>query len=448
MSGSDNRLSTQLACAFLTLSVATASAQDPVDSDPDSPPIRQVDFEPNQQSTFEPVGARAWRPGAFLRDATLTLKPRSYYLGRFRDIPPDSVGLALGGFLELRSGWWEDRVSIKASLFTSQKVYAPSDKAGTGLFEPTPDGPEAITVLGEAYAGLRIAGRNGIRIGRQTFAMPYLGAHDIRMLPNTFEAVAVGNRPVDELGLAYVAGYVDTIKLKDSDEFIPMSEAAGVAGSDEGVGLGGAQYRWPDGTVVAAVYQYSFETFATFFSKFEKRFEFAADTELWANLQYTDQRSVGEELIGDFATQLVSAKLELVRGANRFRLAASTTGGDAGIRSPYGNPSNYLSIIVNNFDRAGEDAIMLGYSRDLGQRRHGAISLFANVAYGDTPDTGPTASPDRIEYNLTLDWRIEEGWGKGLWFRFRGAWIDDDERVAGANDFADYRFIVNYDLEL
>jgi hypothetical protein len=27
---------------------------------------------------------------------------------------------------------------------------------------------------------------------------------------------------------------------------------------------------------------------------------------------------------------------------------------------PYGNPANYLSVIVEDFDRAGEDAWMIG----------------------------------------------------------------------------------------
>ena len=42
-----------------------------------------------------------------------------------------------------------------------------------------------------------------------------------------------GNKPGD--GFAYMAGYVDSIKYKDSDEFIAMSEAAGAAGTDKGL---------------------------------------------------------------------------------------------------------------------------------------------------------------------------------------------------------------------
>jgi hypothetical protein len=407
----------------------------------DPNPAREEDEEPNQQSDIEPVGAEEERATDFFGDAELVLKPRTYYLDRDRDIPPDSVAWALGGSLEFRTGWWADRLRLGATLFTSQKLYGPDDKDGTLLLKP---GQEGFTVLGEAYATLRFVGAHGMRVGRQSFDMPYLGRHDIRMVPNTFEAVAFGNRPGD--GLAYLAGYVDAIKRKNDDDFIPMSEAAGATGSDEGVGFAGARYRLPDGSTFGAVYQHTFDTFGTFFAKAEKQFDLGEDLALWTDLSWTDQRSVGDELIGDFSTHLLSAKLELVSGVNRFRLAASTTDDDFGIQKPYGNPANYLSIIVNDFDRAGEDAVMVGFSRDMGELGPGTISMFGNVAHGDTPDAGPVASPDQTEYDVTVDWRVKEGWGDRLWFRFRGAWIDQDEAVEGANDYYDFRIIVNWDL--
>jgi hypothetical protein len=58
------------------------------------------------------------------------------------------------------------------------------------------------------------------------------------MVPNTFEAVAVGNASRE--GFPYIVGYVDKIKRKNDDDFVPMSEAAGVDGGDEGVVMAGA----------------------------------------------------------------------------------------------------------------------------------------------------------------------------------------------------------------
>jgi hypothetical protein len=201
-----------------------AAAQEPLGGEE-----RDDDDEPNQHSIIEPIGTESDRSQWFFEGAELVLKPRTYYLHRDYDAANTREGLALGGALEFRSGWWQDRVQLGATLSTSQTLYGPSSKDGTQLFKP---GPEGFSVVSEAYATLRLGGDHGIRIGRQSLDLPYLGKHDLRMIPNTFEAVGIGNKPGD--GFAYMAGYVDKIKYKDSDEFIPMSEAAGAEGTDKG----------------------------------------------------------------------------------------------------------------------------------------------------------------------------------------------------------------------
>ena len=408
-------------------------------------PEREEDDEPNQHAILEPLGTESEEERArwLLEGAELVLKPRTYYLHRDYDTANTRAGWALGGGLEFRSGWWEDRVRFGATISTSQKLYGPSDKDGTQLFKP---GPEAFTVISEAYATLRLGGDHGVRLGRQTIDLPYMGKHDLRMIPNTFNAVTIGNKPGD--GLAYMAGYVDSIKYKDSDEFTPMSEAAGADDTDKGLTFWGFRYRMPDQSVYGLIHQRTPDLFHTTFAKAEKRLEFSDELSLWADVSYTQQSSIGQELIGDFKTHLISTRLELVAGENKFRVGASRTDDGGNIQKPYGNPANYLSIIINDFDRAEEDAFSLGYSRDLGQVGPGALSFFANVVWGDTPDTGPNASPDNTEFDLTVDWRLNEGWSERVWVRFRGAWVHQDDGFPGADDLFDFRIIVNYDFDL
>jgi len=402
-----------------------------------------VDVEPNQQSTVEPIISEEKKRPGFWEGSSLVLKPRTYYLDRDRDTKQDNAGWALGGALEYKSGWWLDHLQAAVTVYTSQKLYGPSDKDGTLLFKP---GPESFTVLGEANVTARVVDNHGVRFGRQRFEMPYLGSHDIRMVPNTFEAIAVGNSA--PTGLAYLAGYVDKIKRKNDDDFISMSEAAGAAGSNKGVGFAGARYATREGTLAGAVYQRTFETFNTLFAKVEHPFSLGEGKTLKGFLQYTDQRSTGDELIGSFDTSLVSGKLELKHGNATWRVGASKTDDSFGIQKPYGNPANYLSVIVDDFDRAGEKAWMLGMSYDFKRVGAGDLSLFANIVHGDTPDAGSNASPDETEYDLTVDYRIKEGWAKNLWIRVRAAYINQDEKVAGGDDFFDFRIILNYDFNL
>jgi hypothetical protein len=401
------------------------------------------DHEPNQQSDVNPIDTPDTHKGDFLGDSSLVLKPRTYYLDRDRDTKADSVGWALGGALEYKSGWFNDWLRFNATAYTSQKLYGPDDKDGTGLFKP---GQESFSVLGEANLTIRFAENHGMRIGRQRFELPYLGSHDIRMVPNTFEGVAIGN--TSPTGFGYMAGYVDKIKGKSDDDFISMSEAAGAAGTDEGLGFAGARYISDAGTTVGAIYQRTFDTFDTVFAKVEHPFEIVKGSSIRANLQYTGQQSSGDELIGTFDTQMWAAKVELKHGPFAWRFGASTTDEDHGIIKPFGNPANYLSIIVDDFDRAGEDAYMLGFSMDFGRVGPGDMSVFTNIVHGDTPESGPAASADETEYDLTLDWRLKEGWSERVWVRMRAAYVDQDDNFAGADDFLDFRVIVNYDFNL
>jgi len=396
------------------------------------------DNEPNQQSKVEGLNVGTVRPG-FFDGATLTVKPRTYYLDRDRDKKQDNEGWALGGSIEFKSGWVANRFQLAATLYTSQILYGPKDKDGTLLFRP---GPEQFTVLGEAYVTTRLGERDVLRFGAQSFDLPWLARHDIRMAPNTFEAVAVGRQA--KTGFAYVAGYVDGIKRKNDDGFVSMSAAAGAAGSDKGLGLLGAQYTFKDGSLISATNQTTFDVMNTFFVKAEKSFPLAPDISLRLYAQYTDQRSVGSNLIGDFKTHLFSAKGEVFWKNASFRLAASTAGKEKGLQSPFGGPPNYLSIIVDNFDRAGEQAFMVGASYDFKDAVPG-LSAFANIATGHTPDFGPNASPDEIEYDLTVDYRFaNDSVAKGLSIRMRGAWIDQKESDSNGDDFFDFRVIVNY----
>ena len=423
-----------LAAACAGLTTRFAAAQVPRDDD--------IATEPNQQSELAPIESQARERVEFLTGTKFIFKPRAYYMDRDRDRNQDNVGFALGGALQYLSGWAFDRLQLRATVYTSQDLYGPSDKDGTQLFLP---GPEGFTVLGEANAVWRFTENDVLRAGAQLFELPYLGSHDNRMVPNTFEAIALGNASSE--GFAYIVAYVDKIKKKDADEFIAMSEAAGVANGNDGVAMAGARYVFDDGMEIAAVDQQTTDVFNTLFAKVERKFVLANDRSLKGFLQYTDQRSVGDELLGEFATGLLSAKVEYGFGNATLRLGASATGSEKGIQKPYGNPANYLGVIVENFDRAGEDAWMLGGNYDFQRVGPGELSLFANIVMGDTPDTGPAASPDETEYDLTVDYRIKEGPAKNLWVRLRLGYLDQDEDEGG-DDVLDVRLIVNWNFDL
>ena len=387
----------------------------------------------------------AWKKDAapFWRDSTLVLKPRSYFLNRSRKRGGTNEAWAIGGALEFVSGKWLDRFDAGATLYTSQKLYGPADKDGTLLLKP---GQKSFSTLAEAWLGVQLFEDHHLRVGRQSFNLPYINRRDLRMVPTTFEAVAI-RRP-SETGLAYIAGYLSRVKLINQNDFISMSKAAGAKGAHKGVAMAGARYTIREDTTIGAINQYSFDVMNTLYLEANTVFDLSKAIDLGISTQYTDQRSVGNELIGDFDTYTVAGKLDLGYQDAVLTLAASRTGNQRGMHSPYGSPPTFLSIIVDNFDRAGEKAVLLGMSYNFKRLGLNGLSSFANIAHGNTPDSGGNASPDETEYDLTIDYRFRKGMFNGLWARVRGAYIDQDDDAPGADDFFDFRIILNYEYDI
>jgi hypothetical protein len=143
----------------------------------------------------------------FWDGADLMLSPRTYYLDRQREDNPDSAAWAAGGALTYRTGIYKDRLQLGTTLFTSQKLYGPNNRDGTLLLKK---GQKSFSVLGEAYARIRLKGTMEFSGYRQKLNLPYVNAQDSRMVPNTFEAYLIGDPAHPRFN--FIAGYVTKIK--------------------------------------------------------------------------------------------------------------------------------------------------------------------------------------------------------------------------------------------
>jgi outer membrane porin, OprD family len=129
-----------------------------------------------------------------------------------------------------------------------------------------------------------------------------------------------------------------------------------------------------------------------------------------------------------------------------WTLGGTTTADNSKLLRPYGVSPSYLSLIVQDFDRPGEDALMLGLSYDFSQLGIKNLSSYMKYARSSTPDTGSFASPDQDELNITFDYKFKKGLLNGLWLRLRYALLD--QHGAGAEDLRDYHVILNYSLPI
>ena len=399
----------------------------------DSVESSEFAFRPSRPAVVIPYLGDVFRKGE------LDLHLRNYYFHRYREDNPDSETWAQGVNLMYDTPWWKDRLRLGGTVYASLKLYGPDDKGGSKLLKPV---QQSFGVLGEAYLEARLYKELALKVYRRKFAMPYLNGNDSRMVPNTFETASL----YDTSGEHFVYGVAHTWRMKkrDATDFVSMTEAAGIEGSDGAVTTAAGRYTFSNNTNLALFNHYGHDFMNILYTEVNSRARPLLGLGLQLSAQYTRQDSIGDELGGDFDTHSWGAKLGISYSSLLLNIAHTSTSRDAGIQSHWGGKPSYLSLMLRDFDRAGENAWLVRLSSDFRYFGEHGFSGFISYARGDTPDHGSSASPDQSEFDITLDYKPIAEKFKGLWFRLRGGLVNQDGN--GGEDLKDIRFIVNYDF--
>jgi hypothetical protein len=385
----------------------------------------------------------------FLRDMSITLHLRSFYFNRLNSDDTQNEAWAFGGWLAYKSGWLWDTFALGAVGYTSQPLYAPEDTGGTNLLHPTAGNPQdSILVLGQAYAQLRYKEYALVTGYRQLVDEGYVNPQDSRMVPNTFEGVTVKGT-IGPIG--YNAGYLTAIKLRQENQFHNMAEAAGVVGGQNrglvltrlsselfsGLSLYAANYLVPD-------------VFNTAYGYGEYTHNLTSNLSFKVGLQYTDQRSVGAALLGNFTTWNVNTRAVLIWRGLGVGAGFSATGEGSALQTPYGDPPGYFTFQENNFDEARQKAWGVAARYDFGPGtlppgvHIPGLSVLVRYAEGRDAINASTGVglPTVREGDLDVIWNVPGV--PGLQFRFRNAYVAE----GGARVLQAFRIILNYELPL
>ena len=363
---------------------------------------------------------------------------RTFYLDRDKFDDSQSEAWAAGGWVGLKTGYFRNRFALGATGYLSMPVYAPDDKDGTLLLQPGQDG---YAVIGELYADVRITDQVHANLGRKTYDTPYINRNDTRMSPNTFEAYTISGLHGGADGAAewrWGAGYFDEIKERNADDFVSMSRDAG-ASVDRGVYAAGGNYRKGDFSLGAINY-YSDDIINIFYTEARYAVPLSEKTRLQFAAQYTDQQSVGDDLLNgtDFSADQYGLKGELAWGPSLFSVAWTSTGDGASMQSPWSGYPGYTSVQVEDFNRSGEDAWMLRAAYNF--QGVPGLSTYALYVNGNDPDGDTTYAKDEVDFNL--QWAAPPGKWQGLALRFRYAVVDQDD--PDSSNLTDLRLIVDY----
>jgi len=376
-------------------------------------------------------------------DSEVTLHARSYYFDRLNPGDVTNAAWALGGWVGYHSGWIGNLLRFGVVGYTSQRLWGPLDKDGSGLLAP---GQEPYSVIGESYVSLKLA-EQVLTGGRFLVDQPEINATDNRMTPITYSG---GNLAGKVLGVDYYLAYLNATKPKTSENFDNFVEAAGIGGgASEPLWLVGiAGQPTPDFDWQASSY-YVPNVMQSNYADLRWRTALSADYRLQLGAQAMVQGGVGQRLLTALPTSTWSGglKADLTRGGATATLVYQQTGRDANYQAPYSGWAGYTYMIVKSFNLAGQKAWLLGGTYDFASQGLPGMQLNANIVYGyDAIDPSTRApQPNWTEYDLTLDYRFSDKrwpeWARPFWIRARAAHVD----MRSDGDIEDYRLIVNYE---
>lgn len=372
---------------------------------------------------------------SFLDEATYKLQPRTYYRLTDYGLGIKSEALATGGSLQFQSGYYSDIVRFSMTSYTSQKLYGPGDRDGSGLLQPEQEG---YSVIGDAFLDIKLEDTQ-LALGLQRLNLPYLNANDVRMTPNSFEAYSVIFNKLENTELGF--GYVNRIRPRTSTDYISMSEQAGADGSDEGLYALGFHHNFSEHFNLGGINLYTPDTYNNVYLETNHTTPISEDLSLNTGLQFTSQDSVGDESIGDFSTQHYGVRCSAKMGNLSAGVSHTYTSSGGDIRKPWGGSPSFNSIMLADFDRAEERAYGARIAYDFTGPYLDAFAADVKWVYGDTPEGGSNASSDYREYDINLNYfppKLER-----LRVRLRYAHlntVDDENRP----DVKDLRLILNY----
>jgi len=377
------------------------------------------------------------------RDSEVTLHFRTYYFDRQNPGDVTNAAWAIGGWAGYRSGWIGDVLRFGVVGYTSQKLWGPLDKDGSGLLAP---GQEPYSVIGESYVSLKLW-EQVLTGGRFLVNQPEINANDNRMTPITYSG---GNLAGQLGGVDYFLGYLNATKPKTDERFINFVAAADIAGSaSEPMWLAGvsgkpsADFDWQLSSY------YVPNVLNSNYADFKWRMPLSPEYRLQLGAQVMVQSGVGEQLLtgSSFSTWSGGLKADLSRGGATASLAYQQTGSEWAYQTPYSGWAGYTYMIVKSFNQAGQKAWLLGGSYDFAAQDLPGLQLNAAIVYGYDAIDAPSgaALPNWTEYDMTLDYRFSDKrwpeWARPIWIRGRAAYVD----MRSDGDIQDYRIIVNYD---
>jgi hypothetical protein len=227
-----------------------------------------------------------------------------------------------------------------------------------------------------------------------------------------------------------------------------MSRAAG-ASVDRGVGVLGATFSY-HGFTIGGLDYYSPDIINIAYGEVTYTRPLGGGFGLLLAAQFTDQRSVGDNLLMGFpfSTNQLGLKVGTSYGGGVLTFAYTRDSDGADIQTPWSGTPGYTSVMVENFKSAGEQAFLVKGSYDFSKLGLAGLTAYTTYVHGwsEVSPSTKTPVPNVNEIDFDIQYRPELGALKGLWLRFRYGHVVQYQGTRSVTD--QFRIIINYDFSL
>jgi hypothetical protein len=148
----------------------------------------------------------------------------------------------------------------------------------------------------------------------------------------------------------YVVGYVDQIKRRISDDFVSMSEGAGVEGIERGLFTAGVLFQPVSDYSIGAINHYVDDVLNTFYMESNYTPKLTDEVDLRFDTQFTHQKSVGNDALTgtDFNTWALGGRLAASWKGLTLKGALSKIDDEQRMRNPYGYYPGYVGLMQSD----------------------------------------------------------------------------------------------------
>ncbi|WP_314386894.1 OprD family porin [Pseudomonas brenneri] len=397
-----------------------------------------------------PISPLMAQEHGFIEDSSANLLMRNYYYNR--DFQGASATRnkaeewAQGFILDFRSGYTQGLVGfgLDVSAMSGFKLDSSPDRTGTELLPRHDDGraPDSYGRAGVTFKAKLSA--TELKVGELRPDIPVLRADDGRLLPQTFEGLALTSREFE--GLTLSGGQIRKVAQRNStdDQDLWANRFPGV--TSDRFNYVGAEYRFNQERTQVGVWQAQLKDI------YQQRYynlthrQPVGDWTLAANLGYFVDQEQGSAKAGNLDSKAWGGLFSASTGPHTMFVGLQRVSEGTGWLALAGTSGKTMAndSYNNNFSNSDERSWQLRYDFNFVALGLPGLTSLVRYIHGSDANVGLVRDGTSWERDFELAYTVQSGPFKDV----NLSWRNSSVRKSYGEDYDENRLVVAYNLNL